>query len=147
MFGPAMHSKRTHAHVHTCWSSHMHPETHRHTHISAACGWLPQRSKTSCIPHAYVTPFPPPPADHSSFYPAFALSLSPSLLLSLRISPDGALCYPATFLFHSGHQRTHLRREIRLKSENLTHESAQLATTQRVTELLWVKLPLLPVHL
>lgn len=72
--------------MHTRTCSHLllltYVSRNTHTHISAACGWHPQCCKTSYIPHAYITPFPPPPADHSSFYPAFALSHS--LLLSLK---------------------------------------------------------------
>lgn len=122
--------------MHTCTCSHLllltYASRNTHAHISAACGWHPQCCETSCIPHAYITPFPPPPADHSSFYPAFALSLSLSLPL-IEISPAGALRYQAKFLLHSGHHRTHPYCEIRLKSENLTHKYAQPVTTQTVT--------------
>lgn len=57
------------------------PLTHTHT----ACGRHPQRCETSCIPHAYVTPSPPPPADHSSLYPLLQKKSTPSLLsISLK---------------------------------------------------------------
>lgn len=64
--------------------SHMHPDTHTHTHRSAACGRYPRRYKTSCIPHAYITPSPPPPADHSSLYPPQGRKNTPSHSLSLK---------------------------------------------------------------
>lgn len=71
--------------MHTCTCSHLllltYASRNTHVHISTACGWHPQCCETSCIPHAYITPFPPPPADHSSFYPAFARALSLSLSL------------------------------------------------------------------
>lgn len=135
--------------MHTCTCSHLlfltYVSRNTNAHISASCGWHPWCCETSCIPHAYITPFPPPLADHSSFYPAFALSLSLSFshwnqsgwrpLLTSKISVTQGIkgCIPADV-------------GIRLKSENLTHKSAQPVTTQRVTEISTVKLPLLPVH-
>ena len=92
----------------------MHPETHTHTHththISAACGRHPQRCETSCIPHAYITPSPPPPADHSSLYHfilrwegktpllsslSLSLPLSSPLLSSLSLSLKSARRAPS----------------------------------------------------
>lgn len=55
------------------------------THVHTACGQHPQCCETSCIPHAYITPSPPPPADHSSLYPLLRKKSSPSLLsISLK---------------------------------------------------------------
>lgn len=72
---------------------HQETDTHTHSHTSEACGRHPQRCETSCIPHAYITPSPPPPADHSSLYhfilrckgkAPLVLPLSPSLSLSMK---------------------------------------------------------------
>lgn len=88
------HSHTFKMHTRTC--SHFlvltYASTNTRAHISAACGRHPQCCETSCIPHAYITPFPPPPADHSSFYTALARSLSPlSLLLkSVWLAPSSS---------------------------------------------------------
>lgn len=81
LFGTAIHLKMR---SRTCSHVLLLTYAFRNTrgHINAACGRHPQRCETSCIPHAYITPFPPPPADHSSVYPA----LAHPLLLSLSLS-------------------------------------------------------------
>lgn len=117
--------------MHTRTCSHFlvltYASTNTRAHISAACGRHPQCCETSCIPHAYITPFPPPPADHSSFYPALALSLSlsPSLSLLLKsvwLVPSSSEQSFVTF-YTRGIRGAHPHREIRLNCEKLTRTS------------------------
>lgn len=87
----------------------MHPETHTHTLTSAACGRHPQRCETSCIPHAYITPSPPPPADHSSLY-HFILRCEGKAPLLSSLShwnqPGGRPLQSSMISLHSEHQRS-----------------------------------------